>query len=170
MILKISVILDVKEEVVRTFLIDGDHFLYSLHTTIKEVFGFKGNEFASYCLLDKNGNKKGEDIHLFAGMIDAEDELEVKTMENTTISEVLSNPNDVLMYTYGMMSISLWRFQVVFLEVVEDLLKKDETYRLLLSFGEIHEQMASASEQDVVLFEANDFEEGFESLPDDDLY
>lgn len=169
MIVKISVILDVKKQVIRTFLIDSSRLLSDLHETIKKVFDFKGNEFASCYRIDAHGEKKGEDIHLFAGMTDIEDGVEEKTMENTPIKEVLQNPNDALLYTYGMMTISLWRFQVIYIEKSDEVLGKKEAFRLMASCGAVPEGAGSTKEQDAVLLdgEGDDFFDEFEPLPDD---
>ena len=61
---KIRVILDTKEDVIRTILVDSDLNLEDLHLTIAKSFGFKGQEMASFYRTD-NEWTQGEEIPLF---------------------------------------------------------------------------------------------------------
>ena len=45
---KIRVILDTKEDVIRTILVDDNLNLEDLHSTIAKAFGFGGKEMASF--------------------------------------------------------------------------------------------------------------------------
>ena len=54
---KIRVILDTKEDVIRTILVESDLNLEDLHLTIAKSFGFKGQEMASFIEQIMNGLK-----------------------------------------------------------------------------------------------------------------
>ena len=61
---KIRVILDTKEDVIRTILVDDSINLESLHYTIAKTFGFEVQEMASFYRTDDEWNQ-GEEIPLF---------------------------------------------------------------------------------------------------------
>ncbi len=60
---KIRVILDTKEDVIRTILVDSNLNLEDLHLTIAKSFGFKGQEMASFYRTDDEWTQ-GEEIPL----------------------------------------------------------------------------------------------------------
>ena len=52
MVYKFRVILDVKEDVFRDIIIQGEATLEDLHNVINQSFGFAGDEMASFYLTD----------------------------------------------------------------------------------------------------------------------
>lgn len=61
---KIRIILDTKEDVIRTILVDDNLNLKDLHIIITKSFGFKGKEMASFYRTDEKWSQ-GEEIPLF---------------------------------------------------------------------------------------------------------
>ena len=61
---KIRVILDTKEDIIRTILVDDYLNLETLHFTIAKAFDFDGSEMASFYRTDDEWNE-GEEIPLF---------------------------------------------------------------------------------------------------------
>ena len=53
MVYKFRVILDVKEDVFRDIIIQGEATLEDLHNVINQSFGFAGDEMASFYLTDE---------------------------------------------------------------------------------------------------------------------
>lgn len=134
MILKIRAVLDVKKDVIRTFLIRENETLEVFHSVVKETFGFENNELSSVYTTDEHWKKTGDEIPLFEGMSSSGD-ASAKTMETVQLKELLQKVNDKLIYTYDF-SI-LHRFYVTCLEKQNEGLSENETYKTLLSFGKV---------------------------------
>ena len=65
MIYKIRVVLDLKQDVIRTIAIKSSDTLEDLHNTISRVFGFNGQQMASFYRTDDDWNQ-GEEIPLIS--------------------------------------------------------------------------------------------------------
>ena len=81
---KIRVILDTKEDVIRTILVDDSINLESLHSIITKAFGFKGQEMASFYRTDEEWSQ-GEEIPLF-NMAEAGEDI---SMQNCILNDTL---------------------------------------------------------------------------------
>ena len=88
---KIRVILDTKEDVIRTILVEDNINLESLHTIIAKAFGFKGQEMASFYRTD-NEWSQGEEIPLF-NMAEAGEE---RSMQTCILNETLPEEHNKL--------------------------------------------------------------------------
>lgn len=130
MILKIRVVLDTKEDVIRTLLIDGNSTLEDFHKVIAKVFGFNGQEMASFYRTDDEWNQ-GEEIPLFS----MDDSPNALCMSNTTIMQNIEDPGEKLIYVYDFLS--MWTFYV---EVLEQTDTQEELPKLVLSIGEVPEE------------------------------
>lgn len=127
MIYKIRVILDTKEDVIRTLLVDSKITLEEFHKIIAQVFGFNGQEMASFFRADDEWNQ-GEEIPL-CSMDDAPDAL---CMSTTTLEKNIEDPEEKLIYVYDYMN--MWTFYCELLEVTKT--TASELPNLILSVGE----------------------------------
>ncbi len=135
---KIRVILDTKEDVIRTILTDNNINLENLHTTIAKAFGFKGQEMASFYRTDDEWTQ-GEEIPLF-NMAEAGEEI---SMQNCILNETLPKENDKLIYVYDFLN--MWTFYVDVIEISTE--TREDFPQIILTVGEIPE---SAPEKEFV--------------------
>jgi hypothetical protein len=135
---KIRVILDTKEDVIRTILTDNNINLENLHTTIAKAFGFKGQEMASFYRTDDEWTQ-GEEIPLF-NMGEAGEEI---SMQNCILNETLPKENDKLIYVYDFLN--MWTFYVDVIEISTE--TREDFPQIILTVGEIPE---SAPEKEFV--------------------
>jgi hypothetical protein len=125
---KIRIILDTKEDVLRTILVDDTINLESLHYTIAKAFGFEGQEMASFYRTDDEWNQ-GEEIPLF-NMAEAGEAI---SMQTCILNETLPNENNKLIYVYDFLN--MWTFYVDVVEINED--KRTDLPQTILEVGEI---------------------------------
>ena len=158
---KIRVILDTKEDVIRTLLIDKNVTLENLHTTIASAFGFGGQEMASFYRTDSEWNQ-GEEIPLF----NMEELGEGISMATEILHEALPQENDKLIYVYDFLN--MWTFYVEVIEISNETL--NET-KLILTVGEIPSE-APQKEFKAEDLNANpdDLEDPFDDFDDFDFY
>lgn len=152
---KIRVILDTKEDVIRTLLVDSTLNLEKLHLTIAKSFGFKGQEMASFYRTDEEWTQ-GEEIPLFNM-----DEIgEGISMQTCILNTTLPKENDKLIYVYDFLK--MWTFYV---DVVE-IQKKDrkDLPQTLLSVGEIPDEVP------IKEFVAEDLEKDTNDNDDFDIF
>lgn len=165
MIYKIRVILDTKEDVIRTLLVDSKITLEEFHKIIAQVFGFNGQEMASFFRSDHEWNQ-GEEIPL-CSMDDAPDAL---CMGTTTLEKNIEDPEEKLIYLYDYMS--MWTFYCELIEVTKT--TNSELPKLILSIGDtpdeapLKEFVSDKSQNDSDEDEFENFNE-FENLDDLDL-
>lgn len=142
---KIRVILDTKEDVIRTILVDETINLETLHFTIAKAFGFEGQEMASFYRTDEEWNQ-GEEIPLF-NMAEAGEGI---AMQNCIVKETLPKENSKLIYVYDFFN--MWTFYVDVLEISEN---TDNLPKTILSFGEVPKDAPTKE------FKAENFEDEF---------
>lgn len=150
MIYKIRVILDTKEDVIRTLLVDSNNTLEDFHKLIAKVFGFNGQEMASFYRSDDEWNQ-GEEIPL-CSMDDGPDAL---CMGTTTLQQNIEDPEEKLIYVYDYMN--MWTFYCELVEVTKT--TNSELPKLVLSIGETPEE---APEKEFVAEKSNDSEFDFD--------
>jgi hypothetical protein len=141
---KIRVILDTKEDIIRTLLVDEKIDLESLHTTIAASFGFAGQEMASFYRTDDEWTQ-GEEIPLF-NMAEAGEEI---SMKSCILFETLPEENDKLIYVYDFLK--MWTFYVDVVEISSEL--RDDLPNTILSVGEIP---AEAPEKEFIAEKVDD--------------
>lgn len=151
---KIRVILDTKEDVLRTILVDETIDLEILHFTIAKTFGFEGQEMASFYRTDDEWNQ-GEEIPLF-NMAEAGDAISMKTC---TLTDTLPEENSKLIYVYDFLK--MWTFYVDVVEISSE--KREDLPQTILEVGEIPEE---APEKEFVADKLND---GFDEDDEDDI-
>lgn len=151
---KIRIILDTKEDVIRTILVDENITLESLHRTIAAAFGFEGQQMASFYRTDDEWNQ-GEEIPLF-NMAEAGEEL---SMETCFVNEILPEENSKLIYVYDFLK--MWTFYVDVVEISSEV--KENLPETILSFGEIPEKEPKKE------FVADNFGDDFDDEDIDDL-
>ena len=132
---KIRIILDSKEDVIRTLLIDPTINLENLHLIIAKSFGFKGQEMASFYRSTPNW-EQGEELPL----------LDMGTGEapqgEAAIGSIFAEDQHHLIYVYDFMA--LWTFFVEVIEVVEP--APGMTYpHLVFAEGEVPEEAPEKS-------------------------
>jgi hypothetical protein len=157
---KVRVILDTKEDVIRTLLVNEKASLENLHFDIAKAFGFNGQEMASFYRTDEDWNQ-GEEIPLF-NMSEAGEGI---SMATCILHETLPNQHDKLIYVYDFLQ--MWTFYVELIEQSNEVITET---KMVLSVGEIPEQ---APEKE---FKAEDISKNiddefnnFESLDDFDF-
>lgn len=128
---KIRVILDTKEDVIRTILVDDNINLESLHNTIAMSFGFEGQEMASFYRTDDEWNQ-GEEIPLF-NMAEAGEEI---SMQTCILNDTLPAENSKLIYVYDFLN--MWTFYVDVVEIASE--KRTDLPQTILIVGEIPEK------------------------------
>tara|TARA_B100000809_G_C15068122_1_gene504948 strand:- start:394 stop:894 length:501 start_codon:yes stop_codon:yes gene_type:complete len=141
---KIRVILDTKEDVIRTILVDDNINLESLHTIISKAFGFKGQEMASFYRTDAEWSQ-GEEIPLF-NMAEAGEDI---SMQKCILNKTLPEENNKLIYVYDFLN--MWTFYVDIIEISSD--KRADLPQTILSIGEIPEE---APEKEFIAEKLND--------------
>jgi len=166
MIYKIRVILDTKEDVIRTLLVDANITLEEFHKIIAKVFGFNGQEMASFFRSDDDW-VQGEEIPL-CSMDDGPDAL---CMSTTTLKQNIEDPEEKLIYVYDYLS--MWTFYCELIEVTAT--TEAELPKLILSVGETPEEapkkeFIAEKEGSEFDFEDDEFDDfnNFESLDDID--
>jgi hypothetical protein len=150
---KIRVILDTKEDVIRTVLVDDAINLESLHTTISSSFGFAGQEMASFYKTDDDWNQ-GEEIPLF-NMAEAGEEI---SMQSCMLFETLPEENNKLIYVYDFLK--MWTFYVDVVEISAE--KREDLPVTILAVGDIP---AEAPEKEFI---AEKLDDGFDDEDDID--
>ena len=141
---KIRVILDTKEDVIRTILVDNHINLENLHHSISKAFGFEGQEMASFYRTDDEWNQ-GEEIPLF-NMAEAGEEI---SMQSCILETTLPEENNKLIYVYDFLN--MWTFYVDVVEISIE--KRNDLPQTILSVGEIPE---NAPEKEFVAENLND--------------
>lgn len=159
---KIRIILDTKEDVIRTILVDDGITLETLHFTIARSFGFNGQEMASFYLTDDNWNQ-GDEIPLF----NMSDDPVALAMNTCILNEALPNISDKLIYIYDFLK--MWVFYVEVVDITSEM--SEGLPKTVLSVGVIPEE---APEKNFIAENFDDsisdeFGEGFEDLNDFDF-
>lgn len=144
MIYKIRVVLDTQEDVIRTLLVDSNTTLEDFHKLIAKVFGFNGQEMASFYRSDDEWNQ-GEEIPLCS----MDDDPDALCMANTTLQQNIEDPEEKLIYVYDYLS--MWTFYCELIEVTKT--TDNELPKLILSVGETPE---SAPEKEFVSDKTNE--------------
>ena len=108
--LKVRVILDTEEDVIRTIKVSEKYNLEQLHEFIAKSFGFSGLEMASFYRTDDEWNQ-GEEIPLF----DMSDSNTGITMKNFDLDSIFTSVGSKLIYIYDFMN--MWAFYVELVEI-----------------------------------------------------
>ena len=143
---KIRVILDTKEDVIRTLTVNNAINLEELHLFIAKSFGFNGQEMASF-YRSNNERNQGEEIPLF-NMSEFGDAI---SMSTCILKETLPSTNDKLIYVYDFFK--MWSFYVEVVDSNNELLSEP---KVIMSIGEIPDE---APEKEFV---AEKLEDSFE--------
>jgi len=157
MIYKVRVIADIEEDVARDIAIRSNANLEDLHNVITNAFGFDSTEMASFYFSDKEWNQ-GEEIPLY----DVSDELnsDVKTMNAFSISDLINEQNDKLIYVYDFFL--MWTFLIELIEI-KSYNNEQNLPKVLYSLGNL------PSEAPEKQFEGEKIEEGFDLYNDEDI-
>lgn len=121
-------ILDVEEDVIRDITISGKATLEKLHDAIRDAFGMKKGEMASFYRTDEDW-EQGDEIPLF----DMSDAGTTSEMRDHKISSLFTRKDDKIIFVYDFMA--LWTFFVYVNEIKEE--DKEETSKVVLSIGKM---------------------------------
>ncbi|MFC4269096.1 IS1096 element passenger TnpR family protein [Polaribacter marinivivus] len=157
---KVRVILDTKEDVIRTILVDDYINLETLHNTITNAFGFDGQEMASFYRTDDEWNQ-GEEIPLF-NMAEAGEEV---SMQTCILNETLPLENDKLIYVYDFLN--MWTFYVDVVEINSE--KREDLPQTILTVGEVPETAPEKEFKAESLEEEDDLNDEFDHFDDFDF-
>ena len=125
--LKLRVILNVKEDVLRDIITVSDISLKEFNKILYSVFGFETQEVSTFFLTNDNWEQLDE-IKIFK--IDENDEI----MDNTPISNFFNSENDKIIYVYDFLN--YWTFFVELYEI-EEYVEIDKNYKILNSIGDV---------------------------------
>lgn len=163
MIYKIRIILDAEEDIFRDVEIENENTLEELHNSITQAFGFMGNEMASFYTCDLDWNQD-EEIALFDM---SESGTDVRLMNETPITDVLTEASPKLIYVYDFLS--MWTFFVELADIVEK--ENGRSYpNLLFSYGELPDtppeknfeaEPSLDADEDISNYEDLDFDENW---------
>ena len=160
---KVRVILDTKEDVIRTLVFNEAKSLEDLHFDIAKSFGFNGQEMASFYRTDEDWNQ-GEEIPLF-NMAEAGEGL---SMATCILNETLPNINDKLIYVYDFLQ--MWTFYVEIVEQSDEVVSES---KMILTVGEIPDEAPEkefkANAPDDLDGDFNDDFPSFENIDDFDF-
>lgn len=118
------VLIDYEKDVFREIALRSDQSFMDLSNTIIKSFDFKGDQMASFYMSNDDWDK-GEEIVQF----DMGEDEAVRSMENTLLSDLLSNKNQKVLYVYDFL-----RFWIFYIELIKIEERKDsEEYPLLIN-------------------------------------
>lgn len=121
-------ILDVEEDVIRDITISGNATLEKLHEAIRDAFGMKKGEMASFYKTDEDW-EQGDEIPLF----DMSDAGTTSEMRDHKISSIFTRKDDKIIFVYDFMA--LWTFFVYVNEIKTE--EKEEASKVILSIGKM---------------------------------
>ena len=127
---KIRIILDTKEDVIRTIVVNNSINLEELHQLIATSFGFNGQEMASFYKADDEWNQ-GDEIPLF----NMSEFGEAVSMSTCYLNDTLPKTTDKLIYVYDFFK--MWSFYVEVIEITSESLNEA---KIIMSIGEIPEE------------------------------
>ena len=159
---KVRVILDTKEDVIRTLTVNNSINLEELHLFIAKAFGFNGQEMASFYKADHEWNQ-GEEIPLF-NMSEFGDAI---SMSTCVLKDTLPKTNDKLIYVYDFFK--MWSFYVEIVDINNELLSEPT---IIMSIGEIPDEAPEKefiAERSEDSFDSEFGDNDFDSLDDIDF-
>jgi hypothetical protein len=121
-------ILDVEEDVIRDITISDKATLEKLHEAIRDAFGMKKGEMASFYKTDEDW-EQGDEIPLF----DMSDAGTTSEMRDHKISSIFTRKDDKIIFVYDFMA--LWSFFVYVYDIKPE--EKDEPSKVILSIGKM---------------------------------
>ena len=131
--LKLRIILNVKNDVLRDIIIDSSSSLMEFSKIISSEFGFDSSEISTFHHTDENWEQL-EEIKIFK--IDDQD----KIMDNVSISNFFIAKDDKLIFIYDFLN--YWTFFVELYEVGEFNIN-DKKCLTINSIGEVPEEAPS---------------------------
>lgn len=111
-VFKLRVVIDTEDDIFRDIEVTEENTLTEFHNEIIKSYAFDGGQMASFFKTDEDW-EKGEEFPLIDMSADPENS-SAKTMNNTTIGELIKDKGDRLLYVYDFLR--MWCF---FVEVIE---------------------------------------------------
>ena len=133
MILRIRVILNVEEDVLRDIEVDGSLSMMEFHKAISSFFGFDSSEPSTFF---KSNNKweREDEIKIFK--LDENDQV----YPDSSVSEFIKSKGDKLIYIYDFLN--YWTFFVELYEV-DELSNSDSKFECINSVGDVPKEAPS---------------------------
>lgn len=107
---RFRILLDTPQHVFRDIDINADATFEALHEAILNSFSFSGKEMASFYLSNDDWDK-GDEIALMD--FSEPGQSDVRTMERTSIDELLTKEGDKVLYLYDFFRMWIWFVEVV---------------------------------------------------------
>ncbi len=121
-------ILDVEEDVIRDITISEKATLENFHEAIREAFGMRKGEMASFYKTNEDWDQ-GDEIPLF----DMSEAGTTSEMRDHKISSLFSRKDDKIIFVYDFMA--LWTFFVYVHEIKQE--DKNDAPKVVLSIGKM---------------------------------
>ena len=133
MILRIRVILNVEEDVLRDIEVDGSLSMMEFHKAISSFFGFDSSEPSTFF---KSNNKweREDEIKIFK--LDENDQV----YPDSSVSEFIKSKGDKLIYIYDFLN--YWTFFVELYEI-DELSNSDSKFECINSVGDVPKEAPS---------------------------
>ena len=133
MILRIRVILNVEEDVLRDIEIDESSTMIEFHKAISSFFGFDSSEPSTFF---KSNNKweREDEIKIFK--LDENDQV----YPDSSVSEFIKSKGDKLIYVYDFLN--YWTFFVELYEI-DELSSSDSKFECINSVGDVPKEAPS---------------------------
>lgn len=112
-IFKFRVIINTEEDVFRDIEIETGDSFESFHKAILSAFDFEEGEMASFYMSDETWSQ-GEEVTLME-MNAGGNGTKIKSMSEVKLAELLSDPDDKLVYVYDFLR--MWSFYVELVEI-----------------------------------------------------
>ncbi len=156
--IKLRIILDTDEDVLRDVELNAAHGLIDLHHLIIDAFQLERGELASFFSSNEDW-EQGEEIGIVELSISGSDT--TRTMSEFTVSEFLTDTGDRMLYVYDYLN--LWTF---FIEVLSSEKGEVTIPAVLASIGE---RPKSAPEKEMKAdSHEDDFDEDSDDFDEDD--
>ncbi len=155
-IIKVRVVADTEEDIFRDIEIEANDTFERLHKGILAAFDFKEGEMASFYMSNDTW-ERGDEIALVDIELGDEELSGLKGMSNTLLSDMITEPDQKIVYVYDFMR--MWCF---YIEVVEMKKRALSTIypKVSMVFGDSPEQNEKESDlfadADALLHAADD--------------
>ncbi len=161
---KVRIILDTKEDIIRTILVEDSINLEELHISIARSFGFNGKEMSSFYKTDSKWNQ-GEEIPL----VDISEFGNSVSMSDCILNKTLPEINHKLIYVYDFLR--MWTFYIEVIDIYDDF--HTDLPKTIMSVGEIPEEAPKkefiAENPDNEYFDDSHFDDEFDPYGENGL-
>ena len=158
---RFRILLDSAQHVFRDIEISAEGTFLQLHEAIVRSFAFSGHEMASFYLSNDEWDK-GEEIALMDFSEPGAEK--VYNMEATTLSDMVVQQGDKLLYLYDFLRMWIWYVELIAIEEAEE---GADYPRVVLAVGDAPDEYAKAMVER--MGDGMDMDEDFSGDFDDDF-